>query len=148
MQDQTEYKRSIESRLDGAVNLIYALLGLAVIIAVLGIANTLGLSIYERKRELGLLRAVGMTQRQVWDSVSWESVIIAMFGTLLGLIVGVGFSWTTVQALNGTFITAYAVPYLTLAIVVSIAAFLGVAAAVVPAWAAARTNILDAIASE
>ena len=72
--------------------MIYALLFLAIIIALLGIANTLALSIYERRHEIGLLRAVGMTRRQVRSSVRWESVIIALFGTALGLVIGVAFA--------------------------------------------------------
>jgi putative ABC transport system permease protein len=73
--------------------LVYALLGLAIFIALLGIANTLALSIFERTREIGLLRAVGMTRSQLRSSIRWESVIIAVQGTVLGLAIGLFFGW-------------------------------------------------------
>ena len=87
------------------LKLVYGMLGLAVVIALLGIANTLALSIHERKRELGLLRAVGMSRAQVRSSVRWESVIIALFGTALGLGIGVFFGWAMVRALSDKGIT-------------------------------------------
>ncbi|MDH4148760.1 MAG: ABC transporter permease, partial [Acidimicrobiia bacterium] len=91
VQDLTEYKAAQSAQIDQLLGLIYALLALAVLIALIGIANTLALSILERRRELGLLRAVGMTRRQVRASVRWESTIIALFGSLVGIAVGIFF---------------------------------------------------------
>jgi putative ABC transport system permease protein len=125
--------------------MFYALFMLAVVIALLGIANTLALSIFERTRELGLLRAVGMTKAQVRAAVRWEAVIIALFGTTLGLGVGTFFGWAMVRALAGQGIDTLTVPFSTLAIVAAIAAIAGVAAAVLPSRRAARLHVLDAL---
>ena len=99
MLDKQAFIDSKNANLDTFLKLVYGMLGLAVVIALLGIANTLALSIHERKRELGLLRAVGMSRAQVRSSVRWESVIIALFGTALGLGIGVFFGWAMVGAL-------------------------------------------------
>ena len=135
------------ANLDTFLNLVYGMLGLAVLIALLGIANTLALSIYERKRELGLLRAVGMSRAQVRSSVRWESVIIALFGTALGLGIGVFFGWAMVGALSDQGIDTLTVPTNGLAVVTTGAALAGVLAAVVPARRAARIDVLKAVAS-
>ena len=148
LQDQTEFKRSREQSIDQVVNLIYGLLALAILIAILGIANTLGLSIYERTREIGLLRAVGMTRTQLRDMVRWESVIIALLGAVLGFVIGVFFGWAVIEALRGNGISVFAVPYVTLAVVLVLAVLAGIAAAVMPARRASKLNVLDAIASE
>jgi putative ABC transport system permease protein len=91
--DQTAYKQSRAKPIQQELMLVYALLALAILIALLGIGNTLALSIFERTRELGVLRAVGMTRRQLRATIRWESVIIALQGTALGLLVGVFFGW-------------------------------------------------------
>ena len=135
------------ANLDTFLNLVYGMLGLAVLIALLGIANTLALSIYERKRELGLLRAVGMSRAQVRSSVRWESVIIALFGTALGLGIGVFFGWAMVGALSDQGIDTLTVPTNGLLVVTTGAALAGVLAAVVPARRAARIDVLKAVAS-
>ena len=96
MLDQAGYKAE-QTSIDQLLGLIYALLGLAILIALLGIANTLALSILERTRELGLLRAVGMTRSQLRSTIRWESVIIALQGTLLGLVIGLFFGWALVR---------------------------------------------------
>jgi len=134
--------------MDMLLNLIYALLALAVFIALLGIANTLALSIFERTRELGLLRAVGMTRRQLRATVRYESVIIALLGTTLGLAIGTGFGWSIVKALDGEGLDTFSFPAGQLAVVTAIAAMAGVAAAALPARRAARLDILGAITSE
>ena len=108
------------------------LLALAIVIALLGIGNTLALSIFERTRELGVMRAVGMTRRQLRTTIRLESVIIASQGTLLGLLVGVFFGWALVLAQKNQGITEFSVPYLTLIIVILLAALAGVAAAILP----------------
>src|SRR3954452_5141881 len=133
--------------MDQFLKLVYGMLGLAVVIALLGIANTLALSIHERKRELGLLRAVGMSRAQVRSSVRWESVIIALFGTALGLGIGVFFGWAMVRALSDKGITALTVPGGGLLVVTLGAALAGVLAALLPARGAARIDVLKAVAS-
>jgi putative ABC transport system permease protein len=147
VQDLSEFKEAQTAEIDQILGLIYALLGLAVLIAVLGIANTLALSILERTRELGLLRAVGMTRPQLRSTVRWESVLIALFGTAMGLVVGVLFSSTMVLALDEQGIGAVVVPARQLATVAVLAAVCGVAAAALPARRAARLDVLGAIAT-
>ena len=134
-------------RIDTILKVIYALLGLAVVIALLGIANTLALSINERQRELGLLRAVGMSRAQVRASVRWESVVVALFGTGLGLGIGAFLGWAMVQALTEQGIDRFVIPVGPLAAITAIAGAAGVAAAVLPARRAARIDVLTALAS-
>jgi putative ABC transport system permease protein len=147
VQDRDSFKASKGAEIDTILNLIYALLALAVIIALLGIANTLALSIFERTRELGLLRAVGMTRAQVRATVRWESVIISLLGTTLGLVIGTSFGWVMVKALEGEGLNTFTVPTTQLAVVVAIAAVAGVVAAVLPARRAAKLDVLEAISS-
>src|SRR4051794_31728594 len=147
VQDVNEYKAAQTSQIDMMLNLIYALLALAVFIALLGIANTLALSIFERTRELGLLRAVGMTRRQLRTTVRYEAVIIALLGTTLGLAIGVGFGSAMVKAMEGQGLNTLTIPLDQLAVVAIIAAFAGVGAAILPARRASRLNVLDAIVS-
>jgi putative ABC transport system permease protein len=132
---------------DPLLGVIYALLAFAVLIAALGIMNTLALSIMERTRELGVLRAIGATRTQVRTIVRWESVMIAWFGTTVGLVIGTGFGWAVVRALDSHGITNLVVPTTTLAVVAALAAAAGVAAAVLPARRAARLDVLDALRS-
>ena len=145
--DKAEFKESKASNIDLVLNLIYALLGLAIIIALMGITNTLALSIFERTRELGVLRALGMTRSQLKTSVRFEAIIISLFGTILGLSIGVFFGWAVVQALAEDGISTLAIPVPTLAIVTAIAALAGVAASVLPGRRASRLDVLQAIAS-
>jgi putative ABC transport system permease protein len=133
--------------IDIILKLMYALLGLAVLIALLGIANTLALSIHERKRELGLLRAVGMSRAQVRSSVRWESAVIALFGAFLGLAVGTFLGWAMVNAIATQGVDRLVIPVGSLVTVAAIAAIAGVGAALMPARRAARTDILSAIAN-
>ena len=147
--DQAAFKANIAKPFNQLLGLVYALLSLAVVIAVLSIANTLALSIYERTRELGLLRAVGMTRSQLRATIRWESVIIALQGTMIGLAVGVFFGWALLRALTrsaGTLV--FSVPYRTLAAVVVFGALLGVLAALMPSRRAARLDVLKAVVSE
>ncbi len=142
----------VRDRLDGQVDqllsLVVALLLLSVVIALFGIANTLGLSVLERTRELGLLRAVGMSRRQTRTMVRWESVLIAVFGAGLGLAVGLLFGWVFTRALEDTGLDAFAVPVPSVALAVVLAGVAGVLAAVVPAWRAARIDVLEALRVE
>jgi putative ABC transport system permease protein len=146
VQDRADYRRARSAQFDKDLGLLYVLLGLAVLIALLGIANTLALSVFERTRELGLLRAIGMARRQVRAMVRWESVIIALFGTCLGLLIGLFFSWAMVRAVADQ--VALAVPAGQLALGALAAAVAGVLAAILPARRAARLNVLAAISTE
>lgn len=148
VQDRDEYVEAALANLKTILNLIYALLALAVFIALLGIANTLALSIFERTRELGLLRAVGMTRSQLRAMVRWEATIIALLGTTLGLTIGTGFGWAIVRALSDEGLGSFTIPIGQLAVITAIAAAAGVAAAIVPARRAAKLDVLRAITSE
>jgi putative ABC transport system permease protein len=148
LQDQAEFKQSIISEINQLLNLIYGLLALAIIIALIGIANTLALSVHERTRELGLMRAVGMLRSQVRALVRWESVLIAVFGTGLGLAISLAGAWTIVQALAEEGITEVVVPLHRIGMIVAVAVVAGVLAALAPARRAARLDVLRAISSE
>jgi putative ABC transport system permease protein len=144
VQDRAEYKRAQSADFDQELGLLYVLLALAVLIALLGIANTLALSVFERTREIGLLRAIGMARRQVRAMVRWESVIIALFGTCMGLVIGLFFSWAMVRADE----IALTVPTGQLAAGALVAAVAGVVAAILPARRASKLDVLAAIATE
>ena len=116
--------------------------------ALIGIANTLGLSIHERTRELGLLRAVGMTRRQLRGAIRWESVIIALQGIVLGLGIGVFFGWAITAAFKETITAVFVIPYTTLVMIVVLAALAGVLAAALPGRRAARLDVLKAVVTE
>ncbi len=146
--DQAEFKAKEAGFIDQLLALISALLGLAILIALFGIVNTLGLSIYERTRELGLLRAVGMSRRQVRAMIRWESVIIAVLGAVLGVAIGVSFGWAMQRALVDQGVTVLSIPPRQLGVYVVLAGLAGVIAAVLPARHAARLNVLEAISYE
>jgi len=148
VQDQNELKESQAQQINQFLALIYVLLGLAVVIAFIGIVNTLGLSIYERTRELGLMRAVGMSRKQVRTSIRWEAVIIALLGTALGLVLGIVFSFTLVTVLESQGFNTFRLPFGQLLILSVVAAGLAVLMAAWPARRAARLNVLEAIATE
>jgi putative ABC transport system permease protein len=148
IQDQAEFKESITAEIDMMLNLIYGLLALAVVIALIGIANTLALSVHERTRELGLLRAIGMHRGQVRSAVRWESLLIAALGAVLGTVLAIGGAWGIVQALDDEGVTTLTLPYLQLAIITGAAGLAGVLAATAPARRAASLDILRAIAAE
>ncbi len=143
-----EYKDSQSGQINQLLNLIYVLLFFAVLIALFGIANTLGLSIIERRHELGLLRAVGMSRRQLRSSVRWESVIIALLGTFLGLVIGVAFAWAMVRALKDQGIDKFSLAPVQLIVIVVLAAIFGVLAAAWPARRAAKLDVLQSIQTE
>ena len=146
--DRTEYKQQQMQQIDQLLNLVYGLLGLALFIALVGIANTLALSISERTRELGLLRAVGMTRGQLRSVVRLESVIIASMGAVQGLVVGTLFGWAIVSALKSEGVSQLSVPVLQLVVVAVLAAVAGVLAAVAPGRRAARLDVLRAVTTE
>ncbi|WP_330268752.1 ABC transporter permease [Streptomyces griseorubiginosus] len=150
VQTRDEYAQSSAGGIDMMLTLVYALLALAVLIALLGIANTLSLAIHERTRELGLLRAVGQTRSQLRAMVRWESVLVAAFGTVGGLGLGAFLGWVLVEASDGasdsTF--AFAMPPLQLAVVALVGLSAGALAGLRPARRAARLDVLRAIATE
>lgn len=150
VQTRGEYAQSAAGGIDMMLTLVYALLALAVLIALLGIANTLTLAIHERTRELGLLRAVGQTRAQLRAMVRWESVLVAAFGTAGGLVLGGFLGWVLVKASDGATSSAFAfaVPPVQLAVVVLVGLAAGALAGLRPARRAARLDVLRAIATE
>ena len=147
VQDQQEFKDEQADQVNQILGLVYAMLAFAITIALMGIANTLSLSIHERTRELGLLRAVGMTRPQLRASVRWESVIIAVFGTLGGIAIAVFFGWIAIAAADEEFLQ-FKLPAGSLLLIVLLAALAGVGAALRPASRAARLDPLRAISIE
>jgi putative ABC transport system permease protein len=144
----SEQVAAAQAQIDQMLMLFSGLLGLAVIIAVIGIANTLALSVVERTREIGLLRAVGLSRRQVRRMVRWEAIITALFGALLGIGVGIGLGWAVVTALASEGLGAVTIPSGQLLAWLILAAVAGVIAAIGPARKASRMKVLDAIAYE
>ncbi len=147
-ENQAEFRQTQESQLTSFIRVIEVLIGLSFFIALIGIINTLSLSVFERTREIGLVRSVGMTRRQLRRSIYWEALIVAVFGGLLGVAVGTVFGVATTLALPESFVQVLAVPWLDLVIFVAISAIAGLVAAILPALRAGRMNILDAIAHE
>ncbi|GAA1370094.1 ABC transporter permease [Streptomyces beijiangensis] len=150
VQTRGEYAQSSAGGIDMMLTLVYALLALAVLIALLGIANTLTLAIHERTRELGLLRAVGQTRRQLRAMVRWESVLVAAFGTAGGVGLGAFLGWVLVKASEGAGDTAFAfaLPPVRIAVIVAVGLAAGALAGWRPARRAARLDVLRAIATE
>jgi putative ABC transport system permease protein len=150
VQTRDEYAQSSAGGIDMMLTLVYALLALAVVIALLGIANTLTLALHERTRELGLLRAVGQTRAQLRAMVRWESVLVAAFGTVGGLGLGAFLGWVLVKASDGASDSAFAfaLPPARLAVVALVGLLAGALAGLRPARRAARLDVLGAIATE
>jgi putative ABC transport system permease protein len=148
LKDQAEFAAEQRAPIDQMLALIYALLGLAVVIAVLGIVNTLALSVIERTREVGLLRAVGLSRRQLRTMVRLESIIIALLGAVLGVGLGLVFGVALQQSQADSGIEVLSVPFAQLFIFVALAALVGVLAAVWPARRAARLDVLKAITAD
>ncbi|MET7452832.1 ABC transporter permease [Streptomyces sp. NPDC005574] len=148
VRDQADYKKLVHDQIAVLLYLVYALLGLAIVIAVLGVVNTLALSVVERTREIGLLRAIGLGRRQLRRMIRLESVVIAVFGAVLGLALGLvwGVCMHQVLALQG--MKALAIPWTTIVAVVVGSAVVGIVAALLPALRASRMNVLAAIAHE
>ncbi|MGH2684134.1 MAG: ABC transporter permease [Actinomycetota bacterium] len=148
VRNPAEVQANQEEQIDQLLGLISTLLALAVIIALIGIINTLALSVLERTRELGLLRAVGMGRRQMRSMVRWESVIIALIGGLLGLGVGIFFGWILVAALEDEGLRTLALPGTQLLLFLVFAGLAGVLAAIGPARRAAKMDVLRAVTVE
>jgi len=148
VRDRADLKARVTERVDQILNLLYALLALAVVIAALGIANTLALAVHERVREIGLLRAVGMTRHQVRASVRWEALVVSVSGTALGIVLAILASRGVVDALADGQTITFAVPAAPTLVIVAAAIVAGVLAAIGPARRAARLDVLRAIALE
>ncbi|MDQ4097810.1 MAG: FtsX-like permease family protein [Actinomycetota bacterium] len=148
VRDQAQVKADQRQQINSLLGLVTALLALAIVIALFGIVNTLALSVFERTRELGLLRAVGMSRRQIRSMVRTESVITSVIGALLGLAVGVFFGFAVVRALSSEGIASVVVPFGQLITYVVLAALAGTLAAIWPARRAARLDVLAAISYE
>jgi len=146
--DQEGFEKEIGGFVDQLLTFVSAMLLLAVVIALLGIVNTLALSVFERTRELGLLRAVGMTRGQVRSMVRWESVVISLIGAALGIGLGIGLGMALAQALKGNAVTEIAIPTMQVAAYVVGAAIAGVLAAVGPARSAAKVDVLKAVVTD
>lgn len=148
LQDQTQFKDQQRGQINQFLSLIYALLVLAIIIAVLGIVNTLALSVIERTREIGLLRAVGMSRRQLRRMIRRESVVISLFGALLGLLLGLAFGVSLQRVLASEGIDVLSVPVTSLVVFLLLGALIGVLAALWPARRAARLDVLQAVSMQ
>ena len=148
VRDQTDYKQELKDQVGQLLNMVYGLLALAIIVAVLGVVNTLALSVVERTREIGLMRAIGLSRRQLRRMIRMESVVIALFGALLGLGLGMGWGATAQKLLALEGLNVLDIPWPTIIGVFIASAFVGLFAALVPAFRAGRMNVLNAIATE
>jgi putative ABC transport system permease protein len=148
IQSKAAFKKSQEQQINQLLGLIYALLALAVLIALIGIVNTLMLSVFERTHEIGLLRAVGMKRRQLRAMIRSESVILAIFGAIIGIIVGTALGAAFAASLKQQGITDIVIPVASLVVFLVLAALLGLGAASWPARRAAKLDVLTAIATD
>ncbi len=148
LQDGAEFQQTSEDQIDQLLAVVNALLVFAIVIAALGVINTQMLSVFERTREIGLLRAVGMTRRQTRRMIRWEGVIVTTFGGLLGVALGVVFGLIALAAMPPSFISGVAIPFGQLVLVLVLSVVVGVVAAILPARRAARMNVLAAISHE
>lgn len=145
---RAQFEQDQQNSIDSTLNLVYVLLALAVLVALIGIVNTLLLSVFERTREIGLLRAVGMTRRQVVDMICSEAVVIALFGAVVGIVLGGVLGVALAGALRDNGVPVVSLPVGSLVIFLVIAGVMGLIAAVWPAARAAKLNLLEAIATE
>jgi putative ABC transport system permease protein len=146
--NREEYLDQVSGQISTLLTMVTILLALAILIAVLGVIITLWLSVLERTRELGLLRAIGLGRAATMRMITVEAVVITLFGTLLGLATGIGMGAAVVRSLHGEGITDFAVPWSQLGAYLAAGALVGVVAAVLPAIKAARTDVLKAISYE
>ncbi len=147
IQTRDEVIGSFKQAIDIVLGIATVFLGLALFIALIGIVNTLTLSVFERTREIGLLRAVGMTRRQARRMIRWEAVVIALFGALLGVLLGVAFGAAIVGAVPESFIDRLTMPWGRIIVFVVVAVLFGLIAAIFPARRASKMKVLDAIAT-
>jgi putative ABC transport system permease protein len=143
-----EFRSEQQAQIDQFLTVLVAILALSEIIAILGIINTLALSVFERTRELGLLRVVGMSRRQMRRMVRWESVVIAVLGGIVGIALGILWGWAFSRALQEQGVSVFRIPVVEVLLFVVGSMVAGVLAAVLPAWRASRLDVLEAIATE
>lgn len=148
VQNQADFKQDLKDQIGQLLNIVYGLLALAIIVAVLGVVNTLALSVVERTREIGLMRAIGLSRRQLRRMIRLESVVIALFGALLGLGLGMGWGTSAQKLLALEGLGVLEIPWPTIISVFVASAFVGLFAALVPAFRAGRMNVLNAIATD
>ncbi|MFE9860664.1 ABC transporter permease [Streptomyces sp. NPDC005780] len=148
VQNQADFKQDLKDQISQLLNIVYGLLALAIIVAVLGVVNTLALSVVERTREIGLMRAIGLSRRQLRRMIRLESVVIALFGALLGLGLGMGWGTSAQKLLALEGLGVLEIPWPTIITVFVASAFVGLFAALVPAFRAGRMNVLNAIATD
>jgi putative ABC transport system permease protein len=148
LESRAEYIDAQAAQIDQLVNLMYGLLALAILIALLSIANSLSLSIHERTHELGLLRAVGMTRHQTGSTVRWEAGIVALLGTLFGALLGLFFGWSISVTLRGDGWTEFSAPALPIVVIIAVGVAGGLLSSIRPSWRAAHLDVLRAIATE
>jgi putative ABC transport system permease protein len=147
VQDRAQYLASATSGVNTILGLVYVMLALAILIALMGVANTLSLSIHERTRELGLLRALGQTRAQARGMIRWESVIVAAFGTVGGVLLGTFLGWAVVRSSSSAMLGVFSAPPAQLVLFLVLGVLTGIAAGIRPARRAARMNALTAIAA-
>jgi putative ABC transport system permease protein len=145
---RAEFRDEQLATVDQFLTVLVAILALSAIIAILGIVNTLALSVFERTHELGLLRVVGMSRREVRRMVRWESVVIALVGGVVGVALGVLWGWAFSRALRDQGLSVFRVPAMQIVLFLVASMIAGVIAAVLPAWRASRLDVLEAIATE
>jgi putative ABC transport system permease protein len=150
VEDKEDVSESIAGAINLMLNILYAMLGMAVLIAVLGVINTLAMSVFERSQEIGMLRAIGLDRRAVKRMVRLESLVISLFGAVLGLGLGVFLGWAAGDLIAGMGLDTYSLvlPWKRMGLFLALAALVGVVAALWPARRAARLNMLSAIKSE
>jgi putative ABC transport system permease protein len=146
VQTRDQFKGQQADQINGLLNVLYGLLGLAIVISILGIINTLALSVVERRREIGMLRAIGALRKQVRRAIQLESLLIAIFGALLGLVLGITFGALFTHTLRSQGLTEISIPWTQDVVFLIVAGVVGVVAALWPAARAARTKPLEAIA--
>ena len=144
---KSEYIEKQASSVNQLLGLIYGLLALSIVIAVVGIVITLLLSVFERRREIGLLRAVGMTKSQVRSIVRWESVITSLIGAVVGVVLGVGLGYVVILALRSQGLSTFSVPYGSVLTILVLSFLVGVVASVYPARRATKLDILEALST-
>jgi ABC-type antimicrobial peptide transport system permease subunit len=148
VQDNTEFQEQVEGQVTQLQIVINGLLVLCLVVAFFGIVNTMALSVLERTREIGLLRAVGMTRDQLRSTIRSEALVVSVFGALLGVVMGLLLGWAAVVAIPDSFISEVGIPWVQLAIYVIVGAVIGLVAAYFPARRASQLNVLDAISHE
>jgi len=142
-----QYANAQKNQITGFLRFVYVLLAFSILIALIGVINTLVLSVLERTHEIGLLRAIGMVRRQVRTMIRGEAVVVSVLGAVLGLVLGVGFGAAIVSALSSSGIGTLVIPVPTIIVVLVLALLFGIFAAIFPARRAARLDVLKAISA-